>query len=200
MRPTRPVNQGDTLVLTLSIHSPGDGPISIRDTAGNTYEPGGITRDTQNANQLSFWVVVDAMALTSRDSITLTWPPASGGHLMLESFGNVAGAGPPSSAGSVATEPDQGLFSEPAAGCGDGDILITAVTGGTIPDAVFPPGWAMLTSGSAPEAASTADPSSQLTVAFHMVGPGERCAIASGTSPAAPWASLTLPLLRSTGM
>ncbi|MFJ4185036.1 hypothetical protein [Kitasatospora sp. NPDC089509] len=93
----RPVAAGDSLLVTVRLINAQPGPITVTDTAGNTYTAAGGTTDP-DGNRLVILAAVRAKGLRpGTDRFIVTWPASEGDQVTVDEFHGITAIG--SSAG-----------------------------------------------------------------------------------------------------
>ncbi|MFJ8477704.1 helix-turn-helix domain-containing protein [Kitasatospora sp. NPDC094011] len=93
----RPVAAGDSLLVTVRLINAQPGPITVTDTAGNTYTAAGGTTDP-DGNRLVILAAVRAKGLRpGTDRFTVAWPASEGDQVTVDEFHGITAIG--SSAG-----------------------------------------------------------------------------------------------------
>jgi hypothetical protein len=139
--PAAGVEVGDTLILRLALGVASPGSVAASDSKGNTYT---VDEDVLNLTQRA--VVLRARvtaALTSGNTITVTFPAASSTGLVVDEFSGIAAASPVDVSGAGtgnSTAPSASVATTNAR-----DLLIGAVSFGTTATATQPSGWTALT-------------------------------------------------------
>ncbi|MER7844311.1 helix-turn-helix domain-containing protein [Kitasatospora sp. NPDC096077] len=93
----RPVAAGDSLLVTVRLINAQPGPITVTDTAGNTYTAAGGTTDP-DGNRLVILAAVHAKRLRpGTDRFIVAWPASEGDQVTVDEFHGITAVG--SSAG-----------------------------------------------------------------------------------------------------
>ncbi len=181
-----PVTAGDTLIATLSLTGSTPGPVTVTDTAADSFTPVGDVTDAYGHRTLVF-AAFHAKALGTADRISAAYPKAGKYQLAVDEFRGVGLAGGQADASSV-YDRNATAFSTSASplDCAAGDLLVSAVATNSGPAPVFAADWQTL-----PVLKLS---SYRLTTAYRFVTTAGPCA-ATGTTTA-QWEAVLVTLHR----
>ncbi|MFI6847606.1 hypothetical protein ACIBJD_23695 [Kitasatospora sp. NPDC050467] len=137
-----PVVRGDALVVTMMLTSTCPGSVTVTDTRGDPFETAGDVTDSRRHRVLVF-AAFGVPALTTADSIHVTYPHASKYHIAVDEFRGISVARGTAQAHGPSGGTTFTTSATPAT-CARGDLMVgTAGTNtGTAPE--FGTGWTAL--------------------------------------------------------
>ncbi|GAA1961638.1 AfsR/SARP family transcriptional regulator [Catenulispora subtropica] len=181
------VPEGDVVVVSLGLTATTDGPVTVKDTAGNTYTRVGDVIDAY-WHRAVIYAAFHARSLKTVDRVIISYPQSSKYHIAIDAFSGLSRASA-SVAAPNTYEHNSGSFttSSTPLSCEPGDLLLAVVATNSGPPPVLAHGWQTLP----PLKLS----SYRLTTVFRYVTESGKCAV-TGTNSTAQWAATAVVLHR----
>jgi DNA-binding SARP family transcriptional activator len=181
------VGAGNLVIVSLGLTSTTDGPVTVTDTAGNTYKKVADVMDVY-WHRVMVYAAFNARAMTTVDRVIAHYPQSSKYHIAVDEFSGLSRASS-SVTGWNTYEHNQGSFTTSATplDCAPGDLLLSVIATNSGPAPVLAHGWQTLR----PLKLS----SYRLTTAFRYVTKSEKCAV-TRTNSTAQWAATAVVLHR----